>query len=193
MHVCVCAYVRTSMQVCSLASMCVRMCTCRTGICPHTCYLVQQEWHLVPSTSRLRGTHGTGGTGLALVARLVRRARGLSRGRRGIGHIRAHLWQACTCGTGVAVVARLVARGPPGRHGLSRGRRGMWHAHAHLWQAWHLVRSTSLLRGRHGTYGPGLSKPRGDCCHVRCGCFDATCEETTLSISKAPVADRLFP
>ena len=86
---------------------------------------VWQAWHLVTSTCGLRGKHGSYGTGLGVVARLVAVSRpsrhGTLRGRRGtwrhrcsicvagvaLGHIHLRFaWQACT---GLGLVVCLVA------------------------------------------------------------------------------------
>ena len=130
-------------------------------------HLVWQAWHLVTSTLRLRGRHGTYGTGLALVTRLVRAGRrwrrGLLRGMRGTwrhpgpfgGKCGTWWHRPCVCVAGMALMALgwlLVRAGPRWRRGLLCGRRGTWRPPkafgvaalgdidlAFAWQAWHLL------------------------------------------------------
>ena len=130
-------------------------------------HLVWQAWHLVTSTLRLRGRHGTYGTGLALVTRLVRAGRrwrrGLLRGMRGTwrhpgpfgGKCGTWWHRPCVCVAGMALMALgwlLVRAGPRWRCGLLCGRRGTWRPPkafgvaalgdidlAFAWQAWHLL------------------------------------------------------
>ena len=128
----------------------------------------RQAWHLATSTCVWRGMRGPCGTGLGLVA-LGRRWSPLV--ARGAGALCGQAWHLATstcvlrgrrgtCGTwrhlpsfGVACVA-LVALGWVWQRALLLRDIGVPAA----WQAYtHLGASTLVSRGRHGTYGTGLS------------------------------------
>ena len=104
-------------------------------------------WHSVTSAFTLWGRCGTGGTGLALLARLV-------------PVVAAAVWQAWHLAT--LTFTLCGRRGTYGMHWL------WWHAwlllspRLFVWQTWHLEASTSILCGRCGT-------SRGKRCTYRIG------------------------
>jgi len=125
-----------------------------------------QVWHLATSTSTLRGSRGTYGTGLALVAWTPRSQRLFAWrawhfatsaftlcGRRGTWRHRPTLYVA-----GVTITA---SGGALGSQWTPRSPRlfawQAWHLATidlhFVWQAWHLATWTFTLRGRCGTYG----------------------------------------
>ena len=121
-------------------------CVAGVAICEIHLHFVWQAWHLMTWIVTLRGRHGTYGTGLALVARLVPRRRSDAAAFcvAGVALCDIHLhfvWQAWhlmtwivtlrgtrgTCGTGLALVARLVPRRRSDAAAFCVARGTWWH------------------------------------------------------------------
>ena len=119
-------------------------CVAGVALCGIDLHFVWQAWRLMTWIVTLRGTRGTSGTGLALVARLGPRRR----------------WDAaafCVAGVALDDMDRHFAWQAwhlwhwVGSGGALGSHVSPWSPRLFAWQAWHLATCSCTLCGRHGT------------------------------------------